>query len=147
MLNFLEKYSERDFFYFFPDGQPFRNCNAPKDRSGVYLVYAICGKDERLVYIGSSGKLLPNGKISIRRSGIGGIKGRLMDGKYSYIEDGLRFKVNRSKFWIKTMRAEGIEKLKIYWFITNNDCPLKKDAELRKIYTDLSGQLPEWNRI
>jgi hypothetical protein len=150
MLSFLKKYSDNGGFYFFPTERPFLECNAPNDKSGVYLVYAVFENKESLVYIGSSGKMLANGEISIR-GGLGGIKGRLIEGRYSYKQDGKKIKMNRAHFWIAQMYKEKILKLKIYWFVTHSfvytDCPLKKDAELRALHRTLHGRLPAWNRI
>ncbi|MES2063086.1 MAG: hypothetical protein V4456_14260 [Bacteroidota bacterium] len=150
MKDLLTKYTENGSFNFFPDNEPFKQCNAPSDKSGIYLIYALTNGEEKLVYIGSSGKLLPNGKVSIRK-GLGGIRDRLINGRYTYKDNGAKVKLKRSKFWLQLMATEKIDSLKICWFVTHNehynDCPLKKDAELRKLHIELHGRLPDWNRI
>ncbi|GEM67995.1 hypothetical protein SMI01S_16010 [Sphingobacterium mizutaii NBRC 14946 = DSM 11724] len=75
----LNKYTNFGFFTFLPlptRKNCFQKCNAPANMSGVYLIYGIGFEKEELVYIGSSGKKTPEGKIKVRkgRAGMTGIK-------------------------------------------------------------------------
>ena len=45
-------------------------CNAPKNKSGVYIVYELKNGKIELVYIGSSGKVQNNGEIKHRNDGL-----------------------------------------------------------------------------
>jgi len=137
----LEKYKESGNFIFRPSDNLNKVCNAPSDKAGVYLIYSLTAKLERLVYIGSSGKVESNGKLSVRKDGI---KGRLVRGKRSYSIDGKKIKESRKIFWLREMANNKIDALKIYWFITHNnkftDCPEIIEKPLIHKYR------PLWNR-
>ena len=52
MFDELEKYKNNDHF-FFDEREPLSEvCNAPKDKSGVYVVYELVRGKVNLVYIG-----------------------------------------------------------------------------------------------
>ncbi|MEN8857089.1 MAG: hypothetical protein ABF260_03390 [Flavobacteriaceae bacterium] len=91
-------------------------CNASIDGIGVYVVDAFKDRKNELVYIGSSGKILQNGKKKIR---IGGIADRIINGE--------QFREPRRKSWKSKIITEDIEALDIYWYETfdkkNNDFP------------------------
>lgn len=136
----LKKYEDSGPFFFYPSPvrkDCFRECNAPSDRSGVYLIYGISNNIEDLVYIGLSGKLLPNGEMKHRR---GGIRDRLVNGKYA--ENGI--KITRYIYWLRMMEKEGFDRLRIQWHVTHNnnylDCPSIIENELIYKFS------PRWNR-
>lgn len=142
----LLKYKQVGSFNFYSAASKkdcFKECNAPSDASGIYLIYGVSGIKEELVYIGRSGELLPDGKIKHRLAGLGGIKDRLINGKYRYSNTGL--KVTRYIFWKERMATDGFEKLKIKWFVTHSaeylDCPVTIEADLISTYR------PKWNRL
>ncbi len=49
------------------------------------------------------------------------------------------------------MKAENIEALDVYWYVThdmnNNDCPSEVEKELLQIYAGFYVQLPRWKKI
>ena len=133
MIKELEKYKDTGSFTFTPFDKLKLICNAPVDKAGIYIIYALKAGQEKLVYIGRSGKKEMNGSLFIRK---GGIKDRLVNGK----RDGEK----RVKFWTREMLTNKIELLKIYWYITHNeeytDCPAEIEDKLIKTYK------PLWNR-
>jgi len=78
MIVELEKYFNTDSFIYRPMDRLAQVCNAPHDKAGIYLVYALKSNERKLVYIGRSGKKEQNGSLFIRK---GGIKDRLINGK------------------------------------------------------------------
>lgn len=118
-------------------------CNAPTDKSGVYLVYALKSGKIELVYIGRSGKIEKDGSMFIRKAGRGGLKDRLVNGhQFSKIPGRIS--------WPAQMEKENIEALDIYWYATHdnscNDCPRAVETKLLKDHLQLFGRLPKWNQ-
>jgi len=144
MENFkeLEKYKETKSFFFELTDTLSRVCNAPRDKSGVYLVYAIEGKQEKLIYIGRSGNKEADGSMFVRKAGSGGIHDRIVGGN--------QFGGARRKSWKKQMEIENIKKMKIYWYVTHNenfvDCPIDVEKAVLTKYYSTHGQLPRWNK-
>jgi hypothetical protein len=145
-MEMLLKYKQFGSFNFYAAASKigcFKECNAPSDASGIYLIYGVTGCNEELVYIGRSGELLSDGTMKHRVAGLGGIRDRLVNGKYKYTNTGLR--VTRYIFWKEKMVEEKFEKLKIKWFVTHSgdylDCPIKLEDNLIRIYK------PKWNRL
>lgn len=68
MLDHLNKYKSNHFF-FKPDDNLMEVCNAPTDKSGVYVVYALAKGKIELIYIGRSGKKGEDGNIKTRIAG------------------------------------------------------------------------------
>jgi hypothetical protein len=54
MIELMNNYKIKGYFEFTPSESLEQKCNAPTDKSGVYLIYEISGKHRRLIYIGSS---------------------------------------------------------------------------------------------
>ena len=139
MFDLLEKYKQKGHFILGANDSLAQVCNAPPDASGVYLVYALAGGSIELVYIGRSGKLAPDKTIKHR---IGGIRGRFLSGK--------QFGDRRVITWPARMKAEKIEALDVYWYITHSlgwsDCPDKVERQLLDSYFELYGELPRWNK-
>ena len=52
MLDELGKYKEKDHFFFQSNEALAMACNAPTDKSGVYVVYALKNGKIELIYIG-----------------------------------------------------------------------------------------------
>jgi len=143
MFNELTKYKITDHFFFKQSDSLIRVCNAPSNRSGIYLVYSLAKGKVELIYIGRSGKIDKDGSISNRKAGLGGIKDRIVNGHQFG-------KVPRRISWPNQMRVEKIEALDIYWYATHdagcNDRPRELENSLLKKHLELFGRLPRWNR-
>src|SRR5450432_1268506 len=100
MFDELVKYRHADHFFFSPTDNLAQVCNAPIDKSGVYVIYALKGGRIELVYIGRSGQIKSDGSLFIRKAGIGGLKDRLVNGK--------QFDEPRRNSWKRQMLLEGI---------------------------------------
>jgi hypothetical protein len=134
----LDKYSKRGQFYFATTDRLSQVCDAPDKKfryGGIYLVYTIKMNVHDLVYIGISGKLDKlTGELIPRKDGI---KGRIVNGK----RDG----EPRKDYWIREMLKEGVDALKICWYVVHDndsfqDCPETLERKLIDIYK------PRWNR-
>ena len=79
MFDILNKYKHNGHFDFSMTDKLSSVCNAPTNKSGVYMVMTIIDGKEKLLYIGRSGKK-ENGVIVHRKCGLGGIKDRLVNG-------------------------------------------------------------------
>jgi hypothetical protein len=144
MFDELNKYKNKNHFFFSATDQLSKVCNAPIDKSGIYLVYALAKGRVELIYIGRSGKREKDGIISIRKAGLGGIKDRLVNGHQFD-------KTPRRNSWPAQMLIEDIEALDVYWYITHDnsvdDCPSLVEKILLQKHLDIFGLLPRWNRI
>ncbi len=80
MFDELNKYKHNDHFFFKPTDSLTEVCNAPTDKSGVYIVYALKNGKIELIYIGKSGKIKQDGLMLTRKTGLGGIKDRIING-------------------------------------------------------------------
>jgi hypothetical protein len=143
MLDELSKYEDNDHFLFKEEDELSKVCNAPTDKGGVYIVYALERGEVRLVYIGMSGQKNSDGTIKLRVSGLGGMKDRIVNG--------LQFgKVARKKSWSKQMVKEGIDALDVYWYVTysdkHQDFPRDVERKLINIHRETHGVLPRWNK-
>lgn len=78
MFDELNDYKHSDHCFFKPSDELDKVCNAPKNCAGVYIVYALVKGNIELIYIGSSGKVVTNGKLRLRN---GGIYDRIVNGK------------------------------------------------------------------
>ncbi len=140
MFNELTKYRTNNHFFFTAKEELENVCNAPKDKSGVYIVYELKNGKIELVYIGSSGKIQNNGTIKHRNGGL-----------YDRIVNGHQFgKVPRKKSWKQKLVDEKIEALDIYWYDTINsetmDIPVFVEATIIQRFFEIYGQLPRWNK-
>ncbi|HMB97204.1 MAG TPA: hypothetical protein VKM36_01870 [Balneolaceae bacterium] len=77
MFDELKDYKNTGHFFFNPDENLADSCNAPKNASGVYLVFELAHGKINLIYIGSSGKMKNNGTITHQN---GGLYGRIVSG-------------------------------------------------------------------
>lgn len=143
MFDDLNKYKEAGHFVVTLKDSLNHVCNAPTDKSGIYLVYALRSGQVELIYIGRSGKIDGNGKMFIRKAGLGGIKDRIVNGHQFG-------KIPRRVSWPNQMKNENIEALEVYWYVTHDDtcsdCPRILEKKLLTNYLDLYGKLPKWNK-
>jgi hypothetical protein len=144
MFDELSKYKHKDHFFLNHTDKLLEVCNAPSDKSGVYLVYALKKGRVELVYIGRSGKKNNDGSIFVRKAGLGGIKDRIVNGHQFG-------KTPRKVSWPNQMGLEGIEALDVYWYITHNkddsDCPRQVEDNLLRMHREIFGHLPRWNKM
>lgn len=98
----LKKYKIHDSFIFKESESLKDKCNAPTDKSGVYLIYKIVNGEENLIYIGSRGQRDANGNLKTRK---GGIKDRLVNG-YHPNRFGQKKRIKREKAFPKQMEIE-----------------------------------------
>jgi hypothetical protein len=142
MFTELDKYKTNHFFLK-PHDNLMQVCNAPTDKSGVYVVYALANGKIELVYIGRSGKKGEDGNIQTRIAGCGGIKDRIVNGKHFN-------RLARRVCWPQQMKLENIEALDVYWYVTydeeNKDFPEDVERILLQHHINLYGRLPRWNR-
>lgn len=142
MLNILKNYSDNGSFILNLNENLKSNCNAPKDKCGVYLIYNITNKKE-LIYIGCTGHITNKGEISIRKTGGGGIYGRIVNGHQFG-------KLKRWESIPKQMLEEKIIKLEFEWYSTFNETikhsPIYTESTLLQNYYELNGKLPKWNK-
>ena len=141
MFDELNKYKHNDHFFFKPTDNLGQVCNAPTDKSGVYIIYVLKGGRIELVYVGRSGEIKKNGTLFIRKAGLGGLKDRLVNGK--------QFGEPRRNSWKNKMQTEKIEALDIYWYVTHSDnyvdCPRILENKILQIHMNIYGNLPRWN--
>jgi hypothetical protein len=141
MFDELNKYKHTNHFFFKRQDSLKTNCNAPTDKSGVYIVYALKGGKIELIYIGCSGKIEKDGSIFIRKTGLGGIKDRIVNGHQFG-------KTPRRISWPK--QIENIEALDVYWYATHSDkfidCPRIIESKLLQKHLTIYGRLPRWNK-
>jgi len=141
MFDELAKYKNKGNFVFKSTDDLKQACNAPTDKSGVYLVYALKKGNIELVYIGRSGQI-KDGAMFVRKAGLGGMKDRLVNGH--------RFgKIPRRLSWPEQLKTEGIEALDIYWYVTHEgryiDCPKVVENTILGTFFEVYGRLPNWN--
>ena len=142
MFDELTKYQQTKHFFFGPTNNLKEVCNAPTDKSGVYLAYALKNGRIELIYIGHSGKMNKDGSMFVQKEGLGGLKDSIVNGQHFG-------KAPRHKSWPDRMLKEGIEVLDIYWYATHdkdyNDCPSIIEKQILTGYFELYGRLPKWN--
>ena len=141
MFDELLKYKQTNHFFFKATDNLSQVCNAPTDKSGVYIIYALKGGRIELIYIGCSGKVKSDGTLFLRKAGFGGLKDRLVNGK--------QFGEPRRNSWKTIMQYEKIEALDIYWYATHSDefmdCPRILENKLLQKHIEIYGRLPKWN--
>jgi hypothetical protein len=142
MFDELSKYKQQDHFFLKPQDNLKEVCNAPTDKSGVYIVYALKNGRIELVYIGHSGKHKPDGSMFIRKAGLGGMKDSIVNGHQFG-------KIPGRISWINQINTQKIDALDIYWNVTHNekysDCPRVLEGKLLQKHLDIYGRLPKWN--
>jgi len=135
----LEKFRDRGSFEFKQSDILSQVCNAPKDSSGIYLVFADKVNDDNLIYIGISGREGERGKIIHREDGLGG---RIVKGK--------QFGIARRNSWPLKMKEDNIKTLYVNWFVTYGKYNQIIPRPIEKAYLELilqnEGMLPMWNK-
>lgn len=141
MLDSLNKYTESGHFFFEPSQRLQDVCNAPTDKSGVYIIYELRKGKVDLIYVGCSGRLKADGKMFVRKAG--GLKDRIVNGHQFG-------KTPRRLAWPIQMTTANIDALDIYWYVTHcdsyQDCPRRVERELLQKYFDTYARLPKWNK-
>lgn len=130
IFEILKKYNHNGRFDYSQMDDLKSVCNAPIDKSGVYILIVCKTDTSEILYIGCSGKK-KNGVIVHRK---GGIKARLVNGK--------QFGDIRKRSWSKKMKECGLSKISVFWYDTEEDDP--KEVE-RQLLT-MGGTLPSWNK-
>lgn len=142
MFKELTKYEENNKFFLRQNDKLRDVCNAPTNKSGVYIVYSIKGEEKELIYIGCSGKIQVDGSIFIRKAGLGGIKDRIVNGHQFG-------KVPRRTSWLAKISEYKFDALEINWYSTHNssynDCPRILENKLLNNHLNIYGHLPKWN--
>ena len=144
MFERLCKYQSRGHFTFMARQSLQVQCNAPTNRGGVYLIYREVESAEALLYIGSSGQRGPDGSIKVRKSGLGGMKDRIVNGYHPKFG-----KIKRKTAFPRQMRKEGISQLEVFWWVTfsdlHQDFPTDVEGELMSEYRECFGKEPPWH--
>lgn len=142
MFEILKKYVDNGDFLFTLVDDLKTLCNAPTDKSGIYIVFDLKNKNNELIYIGRSGKLQKDGTMFIRKTGLGGIKDRIVNGHQFG-------KIPRRKSWPQQMKKEKITSLKVHWYVTHDtqfiDCPRILENNLLNQFFEKYKRLPRWN--
>lgn len=139
MLEQLEKYHHCDHFKFRRQDDLKEVCNAPDNRSGVYVVWTTFREQRLIVYVGRSGKKV-DGVIIHRKAGLGGMKDRLVNGHQFGKEP-------RKRSWPRVMGEFGLNELDVYWYDTGEDDPVQVEHDVLAEVKEEYGQLPPWNSI
>lgn len=140
MFDELRKYKNNNHFFFSEKDDLKSVCNAPKNKSGVYIVYELKNGKIEMVYIGSSGKVQNDGEIKIRDGGL-----------YDRLVNGYQFgKVPRRRSWKQKLIDERIDALDVYWYETftaaHPHIPAFVESTLIQRFFELHGHLPRWNK-
>ena len=138
--NELKKYKTKGEFYFKPFESLEEKCNAPTDKSGIYLIYKIVKGKEILIYIGSSGRKI-NGVLTTRKTGLGGMKGRIVEGYHPKFG-----KIKRKKSFPNQMQIEKINELKFYWYVTYDGDNLDFPTDVENILFKKFTIKPDWHK-
>ncbi len=138
MFEILNKYNHKGQFEYRPTDDLKTVCNAPTDKSGVYVVWSINNGESKLLYIGRSGKK-EGGVIVHRKCGLGGIKDRLVNGHQFG-------KLPRRRIWPEKMKELGISTLSVFWYDTEEDDPVEVERLILAEATFTIGTLPPWNK-
>ena len=101
MFDELKKYKEADHFFLRPSDSLVKVCNAPENKGGVYIIFALKNGRIELVQIGCSNE-----------------------------NEGIKDQIIKEQLLLKSkIKQESIETLDIYWYVTQtskglNDPPL-----------------------
>ncbi len=140
----LNKYKKHSHFVFAIQESLQKVCNAPTDKSGIYIVYAVTANESELIYIGSSGQKNKDGSLKVRKAGLGGMKDRIVNGHQFG-------KISRKRSWVNQMQIENIKTLKVFWWVTYDDgakdFPTDVERQLIKKFKEVNNCLPKWNRV
>ena len=141
MFDLLNEYPNNGSFKFKSTDSLNDVCNAPTNKSGVYIVIAFIVGEQELIYIGRSGKKdKKKGVIVHRKAGLGGIKDRIVNGHQFG-------KIARKRSWPLEMKKNAIDHLLVLWYDTENDDPVVVEHQLLIEYEIEFGSLPVWNKV
>jgi hypothetical protein len=131
MFDELNKYKKTDHFFLQPSKNIEEVSNAPSDKAGVYIVYALKQGGVDFVYLGYVGEIQK-------------------DGSFFVPEGGLKEAINKNGDNLRDrMMKERVEALDIYWYVTHTDkfidSPKTLAKTLLKKHKDIFGRLPWWN--
>lgn len=140
MFDELRQYKNNNHFFFSAEDDLENVCNAPKNKSGVYIVYELKNGKVEIVYIGSSGKVQNDGEIKHREVGL-----------YDRLVNGHQFgKVPRKISWKQKLIDENIDALDVYWYETftaaHPHIPDFVESTLIQRFFEVHGRLPRWNK-
>lgn len=140
MFDQLHKYKENDNFFLTPETELETECNAPKDKLGVFLIYELKFGRIELVYFGST-------EIKDLETSTSGSISSL----YDTIVNGVQFGDNRKISFKQKQIDEKVDAYDIYWYVTINDTindsPTIVKEKILKYYKSIYGKLPRWNRV
>lgn len=140
MFDQLHKYKENDNFFLTPETDLESQCNAPKDKSGVFLVVELKYGRIDFVYIGST-------DMNIEESSAPGEVPSLFD----TIVNGIQFGNPRKISYKEKLINDKVDGYDIYWYVTINetikDSPAMVKDKILKFYKGIYGKLPRWNRV
>ena len=139
MYKELKKYKSTNSFTFTVEDNLEAACNAPENASGVFLVYALEGKQKELIMVGSTGTVQNDGTLKSKNGGL-----------YDKIVNGHQFaKTGRKYTWPAQMKLENITELEVVWYETFNSknkmMPTFVEAQVLQLFLDEYGKLPKWN--
>ncbi|GEO08305.1 hypothetical protein [Segetibacter aerophilus] len=142
MEEILKKYESSGSFHFSLNQNLKTVCNAPNTKAGIYLFYDVTTQ-KTLIYIGCSGHIANDGKISIRKTGSGGIWGRIVNGhQFGNMKRHVSLPLQ--------MKMDNIESLEVCWYVTHyNDLihsPVYVESCLLQTYFEKEKRLPKWNK-
>ncbi len=121
-----KNYSDSDHFFFQTGTELEKECNAPKDKDGVFKVVELRNGKINLVYIGYSDS----------------------GGLFNEIVNGFHYDKNpRKTGWTSQLLKDKTDALDVYWYVTNGkDAPKKEQAAMLKDFVEQTGKLPKWNK-
>ena len=123
MFDELRKYKQTGHFFFKPTESLTEKCNAPSDKCGVFVIFALKGGRIELVKIGSTN-----------------------------LDENLLDQIIKEQLLLKSkLQQEKIEALDIYWYVTQTnkvvDDPNKVMGIVVKTHTMINGKAPRWNSV
>lgn len=135
MFDETRKYKNNGHFFFKKGDSLSEVSGEVPDLPGVYCIMRLAGGRIDMVYIGSSGVLLPSVTTATQ-----------------LLRDTINDQQNpgeRQEYFDQKMKSEHIDGLDIYWYVTmdneNNDLPEYVEGLLIQRYRDVHGRLPIWN--
>lgn len=142
MIEFLKPYVNSGQFIFNITDDLKNACNAPTRKGGIYIIYSEINNKKEIIYVGSSGHIQNNGNMHVRKTGGGGLKGRIVNGH--------QFGEKRFISWKSQMQLNKLKSLEIHWFVTHNTefihSPIYVESCILQNYFDSNGKLPKWNK-
>lgn len=139
MFDELDKYKKNDHFFLTSEVNLKKVCNAPKDKSGIFLVYELKYGRIELVYIGTSSILNYDGETNANETNL-----------YNTIVNGIQFDAPRHWSWKQKIIDEKIDAFDVYWYVTIDDkfkdSPLLVETKILKTHFKIYSKYPRWNR-